>query len=244
MGANLLSAFDALREKCLYEYWNGEWNIDFADERSRRPFLNEEGTQRKYRRVTTADLAQAGWAFLGSGYQSAEQGRRVMEHDDVFAQVFPQEDGNSIHCTQLLLAFRIGDLARTVLRKKAVDEGHKPSHYSALRFPILTALSKSLCDLYEREENHYLDVNMSRNMLATIDDWCLFLAQQIASGLMLYLNTKIRQDPTRGYRSLVRQGEWVNDAWDTIREFVNNGLQIAPAGTLSGMPPGRRPSLS
>ena len=233
--------FDALPEKWFYEYWKGEWETDYADAKSRRPYLvkGTSGSQKKPRRVTSEELAQHGWAFLGAGYGSAERPRRVMEHNETWKKVFPE----SIHCAQLLLAKLIGDKADEVLRKRSESENQKYSYYSALKFPIIATTARILCILHDREKETYLDVALSQQLIRDIDAWCPNLAKLIAAGLVTYLNSKIAEDPTRGYRALVRQGDWVNKAWDPIRDQLNLLADMASDKIFAGLPSIKRKKL-
>ncbi len=225
--------FDALPEKWFYEFWKGEWDTDYADPRSREPYLMKgtTGSTKEYRKMTSEELAQYGWAFLGAGYGSAERPRRVMEDDETWRRVFPE----SIHCSQLLLAYLIGRKAGDVLREKAESNKKKSGYYSALKFPIVATTAKILCILHEKEQDRYLDVALSQQLISDIDTWCPNLAVVVAGGLLTYLDSKIEENPTRGYRALVRQSNWVKEAWPQIRSQVNTLSELAPEKFLNGL---------
>ena len=164
--------FDALPERWFYEYWRGTWDTDYADSRSRLPYLKKgtSGKQRTYRKLTSTDLAQHGWAFLGAGYRSAEEPRRVMEDDETWQRVFPEA---TLHCSQLLLAYLIGRSANEVLQDEAEAIGQKKGHYSALKFPIVATIARILRILHESQEGEYLSVSLSQQLIRDIDSWCL-----------------------------------------------------------------------
>lgn len=227
----LRNEFNALSTPWFYEYWRGDWNTEWADQSDRRKYLIT-GSNNQYRMLTTEALAQHGWAFLGSGYKSADQGKRVMEDDALFHRVFPPD---TIHCTQLLLSYLIGIKADKVLKDRAISENRKPGHYSAFKFPSITVVAKTLCMLHRQPEEQYLSPDISTALINNLDDWCPNLLKFIADGLISHLDQMIRIDASRGYRALVRRADWVDDSWPAIRSSINLNAEINPDSFLPGL---------
>ena len=216
--------FNRLSPKWFYENKRGTWKNEL-DARSRREQYG--GGEYGPRKIGMKDLAQAALAFLNLPHEAFDKVGSYFADKKVHSDVFPE----GIRAEQLLLPhvllLRANKMAKINDQEAKVRGEENAWSRLYLKFPLVANVGNTLRYLMGIQGTEYLSLEEARRLLATVDEWWPILAPHVFSPLEDFFDRHALEG--RAVRSMLRQGDWRDDAFREVKRKVDGQLATEAA---------------